>query len=243
MENTLKIYPTGDQIIIREGEAPQALDPYDYQGFQYYALSTKAFARLVKSKGSKENAVIFADDGGFSAILDDTVKDRRQDTVAMAFVPSTKFKEWNQILERGQVFGIKPLVDFLKRRDADEIENIEEILYAIRNFKYVSTITGDFTYDDRSNYVFSYKIRDAEGTVRIPQTIMATIEVFKDSGWPQALEIEVEVQKPSSEGEGPLILLSCPKWPRYYEAAKDYELETLEKEMEGWLLVAGRPFR
>lgn len=243
MENTFKVYPAGDQILIREGQAPKPLDPYDYKGFRYAALSTKAFATLVKTKGSKDNAVVFANSKGFFAILDDTVKDRPQDTVSLDFIISTKCREWTDILEGGHVFNIKQLIDFLKRRDEDEIENIEEIIYAVRNFKYVSTITGDFTYDDRSNYVFSFKVKDAEGTVRIPQTIMATIEVFKDSDWPQALEIEVEVQKPKEEGEGPLIKLSCPKWDRYLETAKDFEFTTLEKELNEWLLVTGYPVK
>jgi len=235
----LKIIPSGDTLTLREGAAAVALDPYDYQGFKYAALSTKAFATLVKSKGSKENAVIFANSKGFFAILDDTVKDRTQDTILLDFILSTKCEEWGAILKGEQVFNIKQLIDFLKRRDENEIENMEEIIYAVRNFKYVSTVTGDFTYDDRSNYVFSFKVKDAEGTVRIPQTIMATIEVFKDSEWPQAMEIEVEVQKPKEEGEGPLLKLSCPKWLRYLESAKDYEFTTLEKELTDWLLVTG----
>lgn len=234
------IVPEGcHDLTIREGSTPDPLPLYNYQGFRYKADTTPSFVELVKRKGVQENAVIFADEDGFFAILDDQVKDRKQDTVSHPFALSVRAQEWSDVLTHGKVFGIKGIVDFLKRRDENEIDNLPELLYAMQNFKYVSNITGDFTFDSRNNYTFAVKVAEAEGTVRIPPTVYATLELFEASGWSQTMEIELEIRKPKDAGESPMIALSCPKFERYLKAAKDKETEDMKRQLDGWLVVSG----
>lgn len=238
--NKMQIIPNGPELIVRSGNAPKPIDPYVYNGFTYSAFSTPSLIALAKEKAVKENAIIFADDKGFTVICDDTVKDRDQDTIRMDFCLSTTAKEWRRILtEDGQTFNIKNLVDFLKRRDPVEVDNIDELLYSIKNFRYVKNISGDFTYDDRNNYNFAVKINNTDTTVRIPALILANIEIFKSSGFVSAIDIEIEVEQPDNAGEPPLIQLSCPTFLRHYGKAKEVELETLKKELPGWLIVEG----
>lgn len=236
----VQIVPNGPELIIRRGEASQPIDPYVYNGFAYRAFSTPSLIALAKEKAVKEHAIIFADNKGFTVICDDTVKDRDQDTLRMDFHLSTVAQEWGQILsEKGKSFVIKSLVDFLKRRNPSEIDNLDELLYAIKNFRYVKNISGDFTYDDRNNYNFAVKINNTDTTVRIPALVLANIEIFKSSGFVSAIDIEIEVEQPDNAGELPLIQLSCPTFQRHYEKAKEVELETLKKELSGWLIVEG----
>lgn len=227
---------TDGKVMVYGGEAPEI---FQYHGFRYEASSVKGFVELVKAKGVQERAVVFGHEKGFYAVLDDGVKDRELDTVSMPFKHSVICQEWLQILKNGQVLNLKEFIDFLKRRSEGEIENIDELIYNIKNFKYVTNISGDFTYDNRNNYTFMVKAQDAEGTVRIPQSFIMKCEIFKGSGWEQMMEIELEIQKPKSPGEPLLFQLSCPKFPRYLQDAKEELYDSMKKELEGWLVVEG----
>jgi hypothetical protein len=239
MNNDKQINVTthGDTLIIREGQAPKV---FEYQGFRYTADSKDSLIALVKSKSVKPNCVIAYNEKGFEAILDDTISNREQDRVSYHFKKSQQYQEWRKILEGdGCVFGQKNLIDFLRRREPGEIIDMDVLIAAIQNFKYVSNIAGDFTFDDRNNYTFAFKIGDAEGTVKLPQTVNAYIEILNESNFKQCMEIEIEVQKPKSEGEKLLFLLQCPKLSRYLKEAVDQEIEGVKAGLDGYLIVAG----
>lgn len=237
MENPrFHITPGTGELIVREGAAPAV---FQYKGFRYNADTADSFARLVLAKADDENCVVFCNEKGFQAILDDTVKDREQDTVSYGFALSIQAQEWEKILTDGKVFDIKGLVDFLKRREENEIADIDRLLYAVSNFKYVTNVQGDFSFDDRNNYTFNIKLSDGEGTVRIPRVILANIEILHGSDFRQDIEIEVEVQRPKDPSERPCFLLSCPKYPRYYQTAIDWEYTQLPKRLPDYLIVQG----
>lgn len=225
-----------DSLKVYTGEAPEI---FQYHGYQYEASTVKGFVELVKKKGVQERAVIFGSGTRFHAVLDDAVQDREHDTVTMPFEYSVICKEWLPILQNGMVMNQKQFVDFLKRRSDGEIENIDELLYNIKNFKYVTSVSGDFTYDSRNNYTFAVKVQEAEGTVRIPQSFIMKCEIFKGSGWEQMMEIELEIQKPKDQGEPLLFKLTCPKFPRYLQDAKENLFDNMKRELDGWLVVEG----
>ena len=225
-----------DEITVRQGGAP---DIFQYEGFRYTANTLDSFAKLVMAKAVKENCIVFCNEKGFHAILDDTVQDREQDSVSYGFAPSVQAQEWQKVLIGGHVFDVKGLVDFLKRREENEITDIDRLLFAVSNFKYVTNVHGDFSFDDRNNYTFNVKLSDGEGTVRIPKVITAKIEILNGSDFRQDIEIEVEVERPKDPSERPCFLLSCPKYPRYYKAAIDWEYTQLLKRLPDYLIVQG----
>lgn len=235
-DQQINVTPLGDTLIIREGAAAPL---FNYDGFRYTANSTPALIALVKSKSVKENCVIAYDEKGFKVILNDQIIERCQDRIAYEFQKSLQYEEWEQILERGYVFDQKSLIDFLKRRDTYEITEVEQFIAALQNFKFVTNITGDFSFDDRNNYTFSIKVGDAEGTVKLPQIVLVNLEIFNESEYFQLIEIELEVKKPKGEGEKPLFALACPKLSRYLKAATDNEIERVKQELDGYLIVAG----
>ncbi|MEG1825441.1 MAG: hypothetical protein RRY12_01405 [Cloacibacillus sp.] len=235
-------YNGDEPIVLLEGTAPTPLKPYNYQGFQYEALDVKSFCRLVKEKGILDYAVVFGNKDGFHSILDDTVIHRSQDTVTMPYTYSVQMEEWRPVLESGgAVFKLKELIDYIKRSDNQTIENFDTLLDSIKNFKYVSNITGDFTFDNRNNYTFCVKVKDAEGTVRIPQVFLANIEIYKNSDWFQWMEIEIEIEQPKQAGEQPLFQLRCPKFHRYLQEAQENLFDQMTQELNGWLIVQGNP--
>ncbi len=235
-EKQINITPKGDQLVIRTGEATKV---FDYQGYRYTAESTESLITLVVSKGSVKNSIIAYTDGGIQVILDDTIVDRNQDRLKYEYKYSQQFDEWSKILKNGAVFNQKSLIDFLRRREVGEIDGQDSLTAAVQQFKFVSNTSGDFTFDDRNNYTFAVKIQDAEGTVKLPQLLIANIEIFNESGFTQPVEIELEVQRPRDQEEKLLFSLTCPKLPRYLKAAVEHEVETLKTELNGYLIVAG----
>ncbi len=234
------LQPGQGETMLRLGAAKRL---HEFKGLHFEAHSTKSFAELVGWGQNGTRTLVFTHPDGFDAILDTGVQDRPQDTVSHAFTLSVLAKEWEKVLTRGGVFGIKDLADFLKRRTPGEIDRIEDLLYAVQNFRYVTSIAGDFSFEDRNNYSFAVKINEAETTVKVPKVFVVTLEILNESGFPQSLEIEVEVHRPKGETEKPGFLLSCPKWGRYFEEAKAHEVETLKGLLAetGVLVVSGTP--
>jgi len=198
METKANITPDGKELFLREGKAP---DIFQYRGFSYHADTVKSFADLVKAKSKTELCVVFYNEKQFSVIIDDTVQDREQDTVTYEYVGSVQFNEWKQLLTFEKFFSIKEFADFLKRREPQEIQNIDDLLFAVQNFRYVTNIQGDFSFEDRNNYTFNVKINEVEGTVRVPRTIYVRMELFKNSGFFQDVEVEIEVHRPKNQDE------------------------------------------
>jgi len=226
----------GNELVLRQGDAANI---YERQAFNYSAYSTDSFIQLIKAKSHKSNAVIAYSDTGIQAIMDDKVFDRDQDRLNYSFKLSQQYNEWRNVLG-GASAELKDLIKFLKRREAGEVCDSELLMAALQNFKFVTSITGDFTYDDNNNYTFSMRIGEAEGTVRLPQVIYVSIEVFNESGFFQDIEIEVEVIKPKTEQEKVMFKLQCPKLERYIREAVKYEIDKVKKELDGYLIVTGK---
>ncbi|HWR07779.1 hypothetical protein [Sporomusa sp.] len=235
-QQQIHVTPVGDTLIVRQGEAAEI---YQYSGFKYTANSTDSLIALVKSKGIQENCVIAYDEKGFKVILNDRVIDREQDRITYNFKHSLQYKEWERILTNAVTFDQKNFIDFLRRREEGEIIEPDRLMAAVQNFKYVTNIAGDFTYDDNNNYTFAIKVGEAETTVRLPQMIFANMEFFNESGFVQCIEIEIEVYKPKGDGEKPAFKLTCPKYSRYMENAVAFEIEKVKTELKDYLIVAG----
>jgi hypothetical protein len=105
----------------------------------------------------------------------------------------------------------------------------------------VTNIEGDFSFEDRNNYTFNIKVLEskAEGTIRIPKTFEARIELLNGSGFVQNIEIEVEVSRPKDQNEKPGFKLSCPKFNKYWNLAKKNEFTKLTELLPGYLIVLG----
>lgn len=235
MEQKINITPQGNELIIREGNATSV---FEYKGFQYDAFSTDSFVRLLQAKANPKKCVVAYDNSGMHAIVDDTVTDRKQDHIGYEFRHSLQCKEWRPFIT-GASIGQRDFIKFLQRRDAKEIENGEALLYALKNFKYVTSIEGDFGQIDDHNYTFAFKTKEGEGTVKIPQTIVVNMEIFNESEFVQPVEIEIEVYKPKEAGEAPGFRLECPKFPKYEQEAAKHEIEKMKEGLEGYLIITG----
>lgn len=229
---------TGEQkeLTILEGAAQT---PFRYGGFTYYVETTDSFVKLIKAKATKENAVVAYQNGTMHAILDDTITDRPNDRLIYSLKVSQQAKEWIDILGKNKgPMGQKSFLNFLKRRSVEELPNLEELIFSVQNFRYVTNISGEASYEDGNNYVFGIKVKDAEGTTTLPKSIYPKIQIYKESEFVAAIEIEIEIVKPRDAGEGLGFMLSCPKFERYVEDAQAYEVEKMKKELDGYLIVA-----
>lgn len=238
-ELNVQVSPENGKLIVREGKAP---DIYVYQGLSYQAHTAAAFAALVKAKASKPDCVIFCSESGFTAILDDRVQHRPKDVVTYPFRLSTLAAEWAGVFA-GKGFDIKSLAEFLARRTPGEVADLDALLYAVQNFRYVTNIAGDFSFADRNNYVFSVKVDEAESTIKVPKTFRVSLELLQDSGFTSTIEVEVEVYRPASPNERPGFKLTCPKYDRYHAEAVEFEKGRIDALLEGYLVVEGEAVR
>lgn len=227
----------GKDIIVRKGEAPELYR--NYKGIVYTAHSTQSFIDIIKRRGS-EQSVIAYNEGGLQSILDDSLRERAVDKTYYDFKESLQYQEWKGIIDHE--VNQKYFIKFLQRREECEVRDIEQLIYALQNFRFVTNLSGDFSQADNNNYTFMFKSKDGEGTVKIPQTIYANIEIYNESDFPQTMEIEIEVNKPKEAGQQPTFTLTCPKMQRYIKAAMDNEIHTLKKAFPDDFVVAGSLF-
>jgi hypothetical protein len=235
------------KLELKQGETTfrtgEALKLFQYQGYAYRAYTTDSFCRLLQAEAKPDRAVVFEMKKGFHAIVDRHLEDRSQDRIVYDFALSSQAKEWEPVFsENGMVFSIKGMINFLKRREPGEIEDAEIFMYAAQNFKYAIKTEADFTRDNDQNYVVSIKVGEAEGTIRVPECIYVNLPLLEGSDFIQSLEIEVEIHRPKDEKDGtPGFRLSCPKYERYFEKARNSEIAEMEHRLEGFLIVQGEP--
>ncbi len=229
------ITPSGESIQIWHGDLPPV---HQFRGTDYRLDSTASVVQFVKTKGSPEHTVISYNDTAIKVILDDTVVDRPQDVAVYGFTPSQDLIDWKAILDRP--LYQKEFVDFLKRRDSFEVRNVESLIAAVQKLKVNTQIVGDYQFDDNNNFTFMFRSQDGEGSVRLPSVFSVWITLLNESEHKAALDVELELRKPTSEKERPAFVLTCPKLPRYMKDAVQHEVKRLKEALPGYLILAGK---
>lgn len=232
----VKVDPVeGKELVLRTGNAAEI---FQYQGFSYKAHSTDSLIALAIAKGDPGKSVIAYTENGIAVILDDTVKDRRQDRIAYGFKFSQQYSEWEPILKGAQL-DQRSLQKFLQRREPGEIDEIEKLLAAVQCLKFAKNISGDSVITDNNNYTFAIQVGTAESTTKIPQMIIVNLEIFNESGLKQAVEIEVECNLPSRQDEKVTFSFTCPKLARYKREAVANEVDKVKEALAGYLIITG----
>ena len=161
-KQVVNISQTGPDMTLRMGAAPQI---YNYQGFEYAVTDRQSFVAAVLKFGSKQNTVIACDekDGTVEAVLDKTVETRQHDKVFLRLMHSDELRRWEAILDKPM--DHKTFVKFLERQANPALD---AMIAATKQLRFVTQMTGDFSFDDNNNYNFVFKVGDAEGTARLP---------------------------------------------------------------------------
>ena len=223
------------EVVIRHGDAARI---YTYKGFRYSLESTNSLVDLIKHRGSKGNTIVLYTDTEIKVILNDAVVDREQDTASYLYQESQELHEWRGILGRPQVQ--KDLVDYLKRLPNGQIatEYVDNLIGAIQTLKLATEIVGEYSYADNNNIGVMFKTKDGEAQTYIPKQIEVAIPLLNE-GDTFTVEIEIELRKPTSEKERPLLVLTCPKLVRYLKEATEREVAKLKKALAGYIVLAG----
>lgn len=227
--------PTPAEVNFRTGQLPT---PYQFTGYRYTLESMQSVIALIHWKGALDNSVLFVDEDGVQVILNDTVTDRPKDTAIYEYKQSMESKEWFPYL--GSRMKQKDFADFLKRRTADEIDGSDHLLASVQKLNLATVITGEYDYEDNNNLVVGFKVKDAEGSTRLPKVLTVHMPLIYGSEFVVDMEVELEFSKPKAEGEKPTFALSIPKWNRYWQAAVEFEVDKLKKALEGYLVLDGR---
>jgi len=213
--------------------------PFHPQGFNYKLDSVESVVNLVKTKGSVNNTVIFYDDHAIRIIIDDSVIDRPKDTGKYPFTSSDQFDEWESFI--GHPLSQKEFTDFLKRRPHGEVADVERLLAAVQKLKLVTSIVGDYQYDDNNNYTVMFKTSDGEDSAKLPSIIEVTLPLLNESDKTFNIPIELELNKPKSEDQKPTFTLECSKIKQFLREATAYEVAKLKEKLPGYLILNGSP--
>lgn len=233
----LEIYPVDDhaaEVHFRTGQLPT---PYQYQGYKYNLESMQSVIDLIRWKGSKENTVIFVDEEGVQAILDDTVTDQPKDGAVYQYKKSLEYQEWQIIL--GKAIPQKVFIDFLKRRPENQVDENDLLLASVQKLNLATVITGDFEYEDINNHVVSFKIKETETSTKLPKVLVVSMPLIYGSENVLTMEVELEFCAPRNDGEKPVFLLTIPKFDRYWQEAIDYEVAKLKEQLKDYLILSG----
>lgn len=227
------IAPKGDTIRVLHGD----IRVHQFSGTKYALRSIDSLIELAKTKGSQEHSVIFYNTSKVQMILDDTVMDRPQDMATYEFAASEAWKEWQDVLDHAM--GQRDFVEFLRHRPANELANIEGLLAVVQRLSFATEIIGDFQYDDRNNISVMFKMKDVEGSVKLPSVLELSIILLNESEFLSDIEIELELKKPKSENEKPTFTLTCPKLKRYWLDATEEAVDRMKDSLPGWMILAG----
>jgi hypothetical protein len=226
--------PGCNDITLRTGEAKRV---YYQQGTSYQLDTIDAIAELVKFRGKPETTLIFCDEKQIGIILDDSIMDRDKDLAKFDFCHSDEYGEWKAVLSKP--LNQKSFVDFLKLREPEEVEGLDSLLGTIQFLSYATQIIGDFSYEDRDNTTVCIKIKDSETTAKIPQQFIVAVPLIYGSDKKVSMEIQLELQKPRSEDQRPVFVITCPKFNRYWNEAVKYETDRLKGLLPGYKIIAG----
>lgn len=85
----------------------------------------------------------------------------------------------------------------------------------------------------------SIKVKEAEGTLKMPRFIFVNMVILNESQFTQKIEVQLDIIKPKDEGDKLLFKLSCPIMNRYVKDAIKYETDSIKSELTNYLLLAG----
>lgn len=239
MSNGEHVYQIGDgtkELVVRHGQAPNI---FQYNGFQYAVDTTTSFINSVLKLANKDTAVVAyqKEELRVFAVLDANVQDRPQDGISLQFKISRELKSWLSVCDAR--IDQKALVKFLEVQKASGLD-VDLLIGSLKQLKFMTQTTGDYSFDDNNNYTFSFKVGDAEGIAKIPAQIVVKLPILMDGTLVTDVTFEIEFLKPKAENEKPGFVITCPLLQAIKDQAVDEELSEIHKHLDGFLIVAGK---
>lgn len=239
-ENQAIHIKTDKEVVRVINEEYQTRKVHDWNPRRYDIESMESLIQLVRAKGTPDKTVMGYTLNQVQTIFDDTIENRPLDKATYNFSHADELIDWRGIF--GKRINQKELIDFLKRREDEEVENREQLIANAQKLKLVTKVIGDYTYDDNNNVSFFFESKDGEGAVMLPSTIYVTIPILNESTYSATMEVEVELIKPKSEDEKPQIIFKCPKLKKHIKDAVKHEIDIMKKELPEYLILAGSIF-
>jgi len=229
---------TNGQVDIRTGKLPDLPEIFQFDGYNFELESAQSLIDLILRKGDSSKTIITGNEKGIFAVLDDTIKDRPQDTAWYPYIHSIEYDEWTKILN--VPIKQKALVDFLRGRPNGQVFNADALLAAVQTLKIDTQITGEFEYNDNNNVTIAFKIKEGEGTVTLPKKFDIFLPLVLGSSKEIIIEVELEFNVPKSDSEKPFFVLKIPKYNYYWQKVTQEEFKKLKEALPGYLILDGK---
>lgn len=205
----------------------------------YVFNSVQSFADFINAKCIEDKTIIVYNDEYIKAVLDETVQDRPLEHAKYEYQRSLEFKAWGNIF--GKRLLQKDFIKFLKSREPNEIVgNVENISMQFSKLNMITSIVGEYCTSDNGDVTFAYKeTTGKEGVASIPTSMKIQIPLLNESDYVQEMEIEIEITRPKSEDDKPMIILTCTREELYLKRAIAAEVEKLKNELAGYMVLSG----
>ena len=222
--------------VIHEPVATREIHEWNTRGYELDSL--QAVMNLVVRKGTREHTVIFYTEDAVRVILDDSIQDRPLDKATYAFTLSDQFDAWCELLNKR--LTQRELVNSLKRLDANELPQRDQLIANLRKLQVATVITAGYEFDDAGNLNVAYRETNGrEGIMALPNVINPDLPILNESDYQVMIEIELELIKPKADDERPMIVLTCPKKDVYIKNAVAHEVKKLKSNLPQHLILAG----
>lgn len=232
-----KVY--GERHFTREGDRykevtlPPLVPVRTLKDRSYTVRDSASFVEYVKRYGDATNGIIFFNSAGVLMFFDEK---NRVEKVNLPFAQS---------LELSAFLGKGPGKEFDQKRLVKTIETFPEVvgdsdmLLPCLTLLQMSKQVDFESNIDPDNHTFIYKDKAGDQTTRLPKQIRLWLPFFEGSQNKMFVLVDFEVEMPTSEGARPVFRLLNPRAERTERDAVEMEIETIQKELPGWMFVQG----
>ena len=211
-------------VTIITGEALTPEREYKYRGMSHSVASTNSFIDFMLKYGNKETSIVDISRTQMSAILDESIRDRNQDTLSYPIVASEYFRSFCK--QTSEPFTQHSLSCFLDKF-ANYIDGAVDLKSTIQIVKISAGIKMENVDTDDKYKVIS-------GT--IPKTMTVTMPIYK-GGETIRFTTNFEMIIPEKADEKIKFQISFPFLEEILQQAFDLEFEKVKKGLPGYLIL------
>ena len=219
-------------VTVITGEALTPEREYKYKGMSHSVASTNSFIDFMLKYGNKETSIVDISRTQMSAILDESIRDRNQDTLSYPIVASEYFRSFCK--QTSEPFTQHSLSCFLDKF-ANYIDGAVDLKSTIQIVKISAGIKME-NVDTDDKYKVSVEVDNKVTSGTIPKTMTVTMPIYK-GGETIRFTTNFEMIIPEKADEKIKFQISFPFLEEILQQAFDLEFEKVKKGLPGYLIL------
>lgn len=108
----------------------------------------------------------------------------------------------------------------------------------IEHLKMDSVVNFESNVDPHS-IVYTYTEKSGTQTAKLPKVINLKVPYYEGSDHTVEIAVDLDIKKPTAEGEVPIFILSDPRHSKTHRDALDEERSIVETGLKDWMFIKG----